>query len=88
MRAPSISAASTSSRGTACTNTPIIHSPSGRFSVVWARISPRCVLSIPTERAIAYQAPASVMGGTMWNTTAQPSTAASTQRGQRIRCSE
>ena len=81
-------AASSSSRGTSRTNTPISQSAIGRFSTVWARTRPAKVLSRPTVRAIVNQAPASAIGGIMWKTSAQPRKIAGTQAGQRMRCSD
>ena len=46
------------------------------------------MLSRPTVRIIVNQAPASAIGGIMWKTSAQPRKTCTTQRGQRMRCSD
>ena len=81
-------AASSSSFGTSRTKTPISQSAIGRLSVAWARIRPAKVLSRPTLRAMVNQALASAIGGIMWKISAQPRKTWTTQRGQRMRCSD
>ena len=82
-------AASSSSRGTSRTKTPISHSAIGRLSVVCARIRPvKRVVEPDRARTCVNQAPASAIGGIMWKTSAQPRKTWTTQRGQRMRCSD